>query len=161
MERVTQQFTLYRAERDVPRHLRGPRFTSQEEIGSWVVRHVLNTPWWELRFPHIITIECPTVKRGHTGSCGGVVRDGVGVIEMAPEHWEALFVLHEIAHVVVEEEGSVSHDPIFARTYLELVYRVLGLDSWVQLRYAFVYHNICFDERCMELPTCQCSHERR
>jgi putative metallohydrolase (TIGR04338 family) len=163
-ERVTQQERLYAAERSViPTIVErwAKRFDSQEEIQRYLVDKLLDQPWWEERFPKVHTILCPTVKRrAGTGSVGGLTDadEHIGIIEMAQVHWNEMYVLHEVAHVTAESEGeSHSHDPLFARTYLELVYRMIGHGAWALLRKAFIEHHICIDERCQELPECQCS----
>lgn len=159
MIRVTQQDSLYAAERSVPEHLRGRGFDSQAAIQRWVVSELLDQPWWVHSFGRVVGIHVPTVARRRTRCSVGYwdAQERVAVIEMHPAHWETLTVLHEVAHPVAEAyHGSRSHDPHFARIYLQLVYRVLGGDAWIALRTAFVEHGVCFDERCLEVPDCRC-----
>lgn len=143
--RKTQQDEVYAAERLVRK---GRRFDSQAAIQRWVDEEIVDTPWWHERFPQVITIECPTVNRqGTSGSVGKLHDDGVGQIEMHPNHWRELYVCHEIAHVTADAEGSTAHDPIFMRHYLELVYRMMGSEVWMELRQSMIDHGVVIDPR--------------
>ncbi len=62
----------------------------------------------------------------------GLSRDGVA-------KW---LVLHEVAHVVAWENEPAGHGPEFAGTYLELVYRHLGVDAARKLRDQFDAHRV-------------------
>jgi len=139
-----QQQEVYASEVGIPR---GRTFPSQAVIQQWV-DSIVGTLWWQERFPDVFTIECPTVNRnGTTGSVGALQDDGVGVIEMHPVHWNELIVLHEMSHVCADAEGSTAHDPTFCRIYLELVYRMLGAEVWMQLRQSMLDHNVIIDPR--------------
>jgi len=127
-----QQFTLYRAETDVPRG----RALSTEVLQSYVDA-VMSEPYFEANFPMVGRIEARSLPGGNA-SVGGYMGEGFGVIEMLPVHHCELFVLHELSHVLAEARyGSKSHDPWFARTYLELVSVVMGPVAYQALRDAF------------------------
>ena len=69
-----------------------------------------------------------------------------GACEMLPCHWNELVVLHELAHVLASARfGSTSHDPAFARVYLELVALVMGPSAYVPLYEAFEQHGVNHD----------------
>lgn len=140
-----QQDEVYAAE--APIH-QGRRFSSQAEIQEWVDR-LLNQPWWHERFPLVLNVEVPTIKRRRgEGSVGAYdAATGYGVIEMAEVHWNERDVCHELAHVTSGAEGSTAHDPLFVRHCLELVYRTIGTETWLALRASYLEHGVVIDER--------------
>lgn len=135
MSKQTQQFKLYAAERAVNV---GRAFRSLEEIQAWVdaLREQL---WWRQRYPEVKRIEVgPAIAGGRCGSVGWFEPEmGAGRIEMAPQHWSELVVVHEMSHVFASVHGSGAHDPIFARTFLNLTYFILGTETYQQLAAAF------------------------
>lgn len=144
MSTRNQQDRVYTAERTVGL---GRRFASQAEIQVWV-DELTCQEWWTERFPNVTNIECPTVtRRNGDGSVGAWFEDGTGIIEMHPTHWCELYVLHEISHVCADANGSTAHDPLFCSVYLELVYRIMGTDSWLALRTALTDHGVVIDPR--------------
>jgi putative metallohydrolase (TIGR04338 family) len=55
-------------------------------------------------------------------------------------------LLHEVAHLCAAAEvGSKSHDPHWARVFLELVYRQMGTKAWQALRQAFLDEGVELD----------------
>lgn len=73
-------------------------------------------------------------------------------------HDNELIVLHEVAHVLCDARyGSQSHDPWFARIYLELVCTAMGSEAYVSLWSAFKQLGVdcdtddagCAQTRCM------------
>lgn len=140
----TQQDLVYRAEAEAPA---GPTFATIDELEAWLRREMLDQPWWHERFPRVRGIFVAASRDAH-GSVGGWSEaDGYGQIEMAPTHWCAKYVCHEVAHVAAAPDGSTSHDPLFVRVYLELVYRTLGTDAWVDLRGRFLDAGVVIDPR--------------
>lgn len=141
----TQQDEVYAAEERVRK---GAHFGAQAEIQSWV-DGIVAQDWWGDRFPEVTNIEVPTIaRRPGEGSVGGWFIDGGGVIEMARVHWCELYVLHEMAHVTADSDGGHhGHDPRFVRHYLELVYRVLGTETWLELRQSFLDYGVVIDPR--------------
>lgn len=91
------------------------------------------------RFPTVKRIEVgPAIHGGRCGSVGWFEPEmGAGRIEMAPRQWNELTVVHEISHVFASVHGSGSHDPIFARMFLNLTYFILGSDRHQALAAAF------------------------
>lgn len=130
-----QQTELYAAERRVPV---GRTFANAAEIQRFV-DGLRETWWWQQWYPQILRVEAygrPSGTRSSVGSWHPA--KAAGKIEMLPVHFNELIVLHELAHVLAEARyGSKSHDPYFARTYLELVALVMGPDSYQQLYDAF------------------------
>ena len=71
---------------------------------------------------------------------------GYGQLEMLPQHLTPLILMHELAHVCAAERfDSQAHDPWFARTYLELVYRGVSALKYRELQAAFDDHGVDFD----------------
>lgn len=153
-EQITQQFRLYDAE---SRGVRGHTFPDGDELRIWLFDTVIDAPWFVERFPHVIGIDVHVRKTNTHGSVGSLI-DGIATMEFAPIHMCEQFVLHELAHCCVAPE-SKSHDPIFAQVYLELIYRVQGVDAWLRLRTAFQKTGICFDPRCQYEQACICGSD--
>jgi putative metallohydrolase (TIGR04338 family) len=131
-----QQFELYAAEAGVPT---GREFQSGADLQRYV-DELRELHYWQRNFTKVVRIEAyvrPPSWRG--GSVGWWKPDySAGVIEMAQCHLNELTVLHEVSHVLAAARyGARSHDPWFARTYLELVYAVLGPATYDALRTAF------------------------
>lgn len=141
--RVSQQFALYDSEQTTNR---GQHFTTWDELEGWVRENMLDAPWWHEQFPWVRGIEIPRiVRRDGEGSVGAYFADDqTGQIEMHRDHWCAKYLCHEVAHVVSAAQGSTSHDPIFARNYMTLVYLTMGSESFVELREAFIRDGIEF-----------------
>lgn len=130
-----QQFELYAAERQVPE---GRRFASVEEIQRFV-DGLRDTWWWRQWYPQVLRVEAykrPSRMKESVGSYSAANR--AGVIEMLEVHWNELVILHELSHVLASARyGSRSHDPYFARVYLETVALVMGPDVYRALYDAF------------------------
>lgn len=128
-----QQFQLYAAEAAVPR---GRTFATEEELQAFV-DGMRDTPYFERNFPQVIRIEAYVrTDRRVTSSVGSwKPESNAGLIEMLPCHMHELIVLHECSHVLAQARyGSRSHDPWFARTYLELVFTHMGPEAYVALK---------------------------
>jgi len=132
----TQQHELYAAERRV--WSKGREFADPAEIQRFV-DGLRDTWWWRMWYPKIRRVEAysrPVNSRGSVGSWHPEL--GAGKIEMMRVHWNELVVLHELAHVLAAARyGSTSHDPAFARVYLELVALVMGPEAYTELYEAF------------------------
>jgi putative metallohydrolase (TIGR04338 family) len=128
-----QQFELYAAEADVPR---GWEFSNADRLQGWL-DGLRDEPFWCRFYPQVLRVEVGYV-RGTRSVGAWIPADNAGRIEMAPGHRNELVVLHEIAHVLAAARyGSESHDPWFARVYLELVFFVMGYDTFDALHRAF------------------------
>lgn len=159
MNRITQQERVYEAERCMPLPLKGSAFTGQHDVQAWLTNELCGSDWWPERFPWVRGVECTGVTRGD--SVGAWHSDTqFGQVEMSRVHLNVQMLCHEVAHVVCEAQHSTGHDPLFVRTYLELVYRCLGEASWTELRSLFLRHRVCIDERCQVELACRCGEER-
>ncbi len=132
---------MYRAESFV----KDPAFERLEtidEIQAWV-NSLTQTRWWR-------TYKLPSAKKS-SHRVGGIsyesieVRDGrsrrsaagaFGVIKMPKWSRTKLIILHEVAHAITTEPPG--HGRQFARIYLDLVTRFLGVDAGRQLKVAYV-----------------------
>lgn len=131
-----QQFALYAAEASLPK---GRSFSGQAELQAYV-DSMRDTPLWERQYEDLLRVEA--FAKGSTRdnfSCGAFDKSAnCGVVEMLPVHMNELYVCHEVAHVLADfRYGSHAHDPWFARTYLELVYTMMGAEAYAALRDAF------------------------
>lgn len=143
-----QQDSLYAAERLMTR--RGRTFADQDELQEYVDELRDTYRKWESDFPNVVRIECYVKTTDRRGSVGWFDESkAAGIIDMSPRHLNELIVCHEVSHVLAEARyGSRSHDPWFARTYLELVFSAMGSQAYTELSDAFnlrgVRHDIDF-----------------
>lgn len=140
-----QQHELYAAERSTPS---GKPFASLEDIQRFA-DDLRETWWWEQFYWMVSRVEVGPARRNGNASVGWYDSPkAAGRIEMLPVHWNEKYVLHELAHVLASARfESQAHDPYFARVYLELVYHVMGIDAWLELKTAFDAADINYDER--------------
>lgn len=133
----TQQDALYAAERSVSP---GRQFATYEELQRFV-DELRNTEWWVREYPMVRRVEVGEAdQRITSGSVGSWYADrGAGRIEMMRNgHMNLQSVAHELAHVLAAAKwGSASHDPAFARTYVNLTYWLRGSEAWLELQTAF------------------------
>lgn len=142
-----QQDELYAAEACVDP---GNYFTGVDAAREYVER-LRDTWWWEKWIPNLHTVEVEEVRKGKHGrnaaGAAGFVGDGVGRMEIhrGLNLYEQL-IIHELTHVVAgARKGSRSHDPWFARIYLELTYLIRGISAYQQLVTAYVRNGIDYD----------------
>lgn len=138
-----QQDELYAAENNVTF---GRGLKTQEALQQFV-DDLRDTAYWQRNFPDVRSILaiCDPSRKAH-GSMGRYNGDGNGEILMSPVHMYERVVLHEVSHVIAcARYGSRSHDPWFARTYLELVYEILGPSVYTELKAAFVAGGVDHD----------------
>jgi putative metallohydrolase (TIGR04338 family) len=134
----TQQDELYAAEETTDH---GRTFANLKEVQRWV-DSLRDESWWEQRYWMVERVEVGTSRKWHE-SVGWFEkephsRSGAGRMEMAHTHRDELSMIHELAHVLANaRHGSNSHDPFFARTYLELTYLIRGSDAYLELQNAF------------------------
>ncbi len=141
-ETTCQQFELYAAETTANLG----RAIAPGALQAWV-DDLRDLPYWQRNFPEVLRVECHVRRTDRDGSVGGwFPDDGCGQIEMAPCHLTELYVLHEVSHVLASARySSRSHDPWFARTYLELVFARLGSEAFGALCGAFNARGIDHD----------------
>lgn len=135
--RRCQQSEAYAAEQYAPT---GPAFDSLEHVQRFVDElrdHPLLR--WHDHWPNVLRVEVGPTRRNSRESVGWFEPEmNAGRIELAYSQRFMRVVLHELAHVLAEAEwSSEAHDPGWARTYLELMYVVMGSDAYTQLRDAF------------------------
>jgi putative metallohydrolase (TIGR04338 family) len=137
-----QQDQLYAAEAAAPF---GRTFATEEELQSWV-DGLRDNRYWQVLYPQVRRVDCFKRARAGKESVGWFERDrACGVIEMSPTHMNQRVVLHELAHVLAAARyGSTSHDPFFARVYLELV-AVFYPEGYLPLYESFAARGIEFD----------------
>jgi putative metallohydrolase (TIGR04338 family) len=140
MTQRTQQDEIYAAERNIPR---GRTFRRSADAQEWL-DGLRETWWWQKFFwQGPARTEVYWRSRGSASVGSWDVRNDAGVLEMLPAHRNQLFILHELSHVLAAAlNGSKAHDPFFARTYLTLVYLVLGVDAYLELQQSFEEHGV-------------------
>lgn len=135
-----QQDEIYAAEKHVPH---GRTFRTEAQAQEWL-DGLARTWWWEKFFWNGPSrTEVYWRPRGDS-SVGSYHKDkDAGLLEMLPAHRNELIILHELSHVLASAlNKSKAHDPFFARTYLTLVYLVMGIDAYLELKSAFDDHDI-------------------
>jgi hypothetical protein len=138
----TQQYRLYASEQTTTL---GPDLTL-DEIRA-LINRLRESWWWERNCADVLQVQVYRDKRmGYLG-CGGLDRAArVGVMCFSRDLIPTQYVLHELAHVLAKARfHSQSHDPWFARIYLELVYLVRGPKAWQALQEAFIRDDVDFD----------------
>lgn len=142
----TQQYDLYASERGVQD---GPVFASVADVQVWL-DDLRDTWWWE----RWLTDSVKRVEVGIGRPGPGVA--GVGWYERPKLAGRMEFargaelnerrLVHELSHVIASaRRDSKSHDPWFARVYLELTYLIRGSDRYLELRQAFDAHGIDYE----------------
>lgn len=137
-----QQYELYASQAEVPG---GREFASDAELQQFC-DDLLMLPWWSRFYPQVLRVEV-AILPGGSRSAGAWRPDcGCGRIEMAPKHCNELIVCHELAHVLAAARfHSQAHCPWFSKVFLEVVYLVMGQETWTALRESFVKGGIEFD----------------
>ncbi len=121
----------------------GRAFTTLREVQKYLDA-LAASPWWSERFPHVVRVEAVGIR---SDAVDGVGRPEfhrlAGVVGISRNGRNELTVLHETTHAVCDPDAG--HGPRWARTYLEMVYRVMGEVQWSALRAAFVEHGVALD----------------
>lgn len=137
-----QQGPLYRAEESVDW---GDELTLEQAQGFVDDMRDRYRRWHE-DYPMLKRLEVHVVD-GVGGSVGCFEPDKLaGLLQMASQHLRPVILCHEAAHVLAEARfKSRSHDPWFARIYLELVGSCIGPEKYMELYEAFKANDIDFD----------------
>lgn len=141
----TQQDALYDAERLVDP---GNYFTGIDAVQEFY-DSLRDTWWWEKWIPDVHHVEVSIGRPGRGVAGVGWFEAGVneGYVQFAkgvplPERR----VVHELSHVIAgARKQSRSHDPWFARIYLEMTFLIRGPRAYCELQQAFVSKNIDYD----------------
>jgi len=133
------QFAVYAAE-DSALPDGGRQFTRFAQLERYVSELVVDE-WWSETFPHApIDVDVQRRSRSANASVSHVDDAGdAAVLLIRPGQWNALTVVHELAHVAAwghpATEGS--HGATFAATLLVLWRRHLGVFAYGALRSGF------------------------
>lgn len=140
-----QQSALYAAEGTV--RDRGRTFAGVTEAQRFV-DGLRATWWWPFFYWQVEYVEVGRARANGAGSVGvWYPEKNAGRIEMWHGHLTVPDITHELAHVLADaRHGSKSHDPWFAREFLNLTYLISGSNAYVNLRDAFVRYRIEFIE---------------
>lgn len=117
----------------------GRRFRRFVELESYVVT-VMTGTWWEQAFPEApIEVDVMRRSRGATFSAAHVSEDGdAAAVWIRDGSWDAVTVVHELAHVAAGRPGPTGpHGTEFATTLLTLWRELLGLHAYGALRSEF------------------------
>ena len=118
----------------------GRTFTAIAQVQEYVDA-LCACDWWSERFPGVVRIEAVGIRSRCVEAVGRPEpQRNAGVIGLTRDGRKELTVLHEVAHVLCRPDAG--HGPDWARTYLELTYRVMGTDTWATLRSAFVARGV-------------------
>ncbi len=81
-----------------------------------------------------------TLERRSRSATASLADAGRAVIWIRDGSWDALTVLHELAHIA--RPSAEPHGPVFVATELELVRLFCGFDAYIALRAAFEQHDV-------------------
>ncbi len=146
-QRDTQRKKLYDAEHAL--WLASERIEYLPDIEMFVVAALIKVPSPAARSVQNSILTGRFKFGDGRGARGGKAnRDSIHLPKFARHK---LYILHELAHVLVERDPSIpwhvaSHGPEFAGVYLDIVNRVMGFDWWVQLRASFQRGKVRFRE---------------
>ncbi len=118
----------------------GRRFRRFHELEQYVQSVVLSA-WWETTFPDA-PLEITVLRRsaGATFSAAHVVPDGTeAVLWVRAGSWDAVTVVHELAHVAVGPDPGPDgpHGTAFATALLRCWRELLGVQAYGALRSTF------------------------
>jgi len=131
-----QRDAVYAAEDSVLAGI-GPRLERWTAVEAFL-ESVLADPAYVELFPDApLDITLQRRSRSATASLAVPARL---VIAIRDGSWNALTILHELAHLI--DHGAQPHGPQFAAVELELVRRWCGFDAYVALRTAFAGHGV-------------------
>ncbi|NLA37676.1 MAG: hypothetical protein GX868_18585 [Actinobacteria bacterium] len=135
-----QQRRLYAAEEAVIDEI-GPRLRRWTEVQAFL-ESVLVLPGYLDEFPDApLDVELQRRSRSATAS---LAVSGADTIFIRDGSWNALTVLHELAHLVVASTGGTNeaHGATFAATELHLVRLRCGFDQYGILLTSFQRHGV-------------------
>ena len=131
----------------------GRRFRRFADVEAFV-RDALADPWWEERFPDA-PVQVDVLRRSRSATFSAAHVDARGwdaVIWLRDGSWDALTVVHELAHVAVSGPGpgrapaaghrSPAHGPVFVDAPADLWRRRLGVHAYGALLGALVDHGV-------------------
>jgi putative metallohydrolase (TIGR04338 family) len=143
-----QQDNVYVAERNVRI---GHTFITAREAQAWL-DGLRETWWWEKFYWNAPSRTEVFWRSRGSASVGSYDKaNDAGVLEMLPVHRNELIILHELSHVIASAmNGSKAHDPFFARTYLTLVYLVIGTDAYLELQHGFEEQGVDYMQKVQQ-----------
>jgi len=113
----------------------GRRFARFTEVQDYVAA-VVGDHWWSQTFPWApVDVAVERRSRSATFSAAHVAVSGEAVVFLRDGSWDAVTVLHELAHVAARSGlgASQSHGPEFTDALLQLWRRHLGVQAWAAL----------------------------
>jgi len=113
----------------------GRRFRRFAEVRAYV-DHVVGDPWWSDTFPWApVAVHLERRSRSATFSAAHVAVDGDAVVFLRDGSWDAVTVLHELAHVAARSGlgDRPPHGPEFTDALRSLWRRHLGIQAWAAL----------------------------
>lgn len=124
-------------------------FSSIEEIQKFVNK-LISSAWFKKRFGQT-SIAVKSKAGFGADACGKTT----GLIRFSLYSRSMLTVLHEVAHIIKKSGAGGSHGRFFARTLLELVEHIVGIEAARMLKKKFK------QERVKYLPRRELSAETR
>lgn len=132
----SQQFTLYVSESKLPT---GRKFSDVDEYQAYL-DSIIATDWWTEKYDWTGQICCEQIHGNNREGCA--FKRGEELVIQLPAHMmDEITACHELAHLVLSNYGC-GHDGRFVRTYLELIYRIMGSDAYVAAHERFTADGI-------------------
>jgi putative metallohydrolase (TIGR04338 family) len=139
-----QRNRLYKAEK-VLREQTGMRtFQTQQEMQRYINK-LQRSIWFGKRFPRYVRVTIPITVSSTKHLKHPFARGGHIYIPLNPYYYNEAVVLHELAHVICPDKRMQSHGRWFARCYLELVKRCMGIEAHAALKQSYREHSVKFN----------------
>jgi putative metallohydrolase (TIGR04338 family) len=113
----------------------GRRFATLAELRVFVAE-VVDDPWWQSSFPWApVDVEVRARSGSATWSAAHVAASGEAVVFLRRGSWDAVTVVHELAHVAARSGlgDREAHDEAFTEALCLLWRRHLGVYAWASL----------------------------
>lgn len=134
-----QRDRLYAAE-DAVLPFIGPRFTRWRHVEQFL-ESVLSSPDYGSLFPEG-PLDIALGQRSRSARASLAVPSNQSIL-IRSGSWNALTVLHELAHLVAL--APVAHGPEFVATELELIRTFCGFEAFALLRTSCIEHRVNFN----------------
>jgi len=130
-----QRSSVYQAENIVHDFDADPEYTTLKECYEFQ-KEVITSDYWQAQKGYVkIKI---TDGRGRSRPCYWHNKKSISLPKHARSRW---VIIHEMAHALTHRThpDCSAHGKYFCMHYLALVRELLGYDTWLNLREAFIY----------------------
>ncbi|MEZ5321323.1 MAG: hypothetical protein R2698_04465 [Microthrixaceae bacterium] len=136
----TPRLALYSAEDEVVAEV-GPRLGTFRAVEHFLERTLLDDGVAQ-RYPHV-PLDVSLIRRGRAATCS-FAHAPTRTIAIRSGSFDALTVLHELAHLIVGPDRG--HDERFVAVELDLVRLRCGFEAFALLRRALDRHGVRYQD---------------